>query len=410
LALGLASFVFAIVVLEGALRLAGWVMIRFAFGQGSHGSPEQAILCIGDSFTMGGLSTFDDSYPIQLQRLFSERLAEAGVQVVNLGRAGSNTSQMLRNLNRGITEHHPDVVLVLGGWNNFRNFYGYRQPGESADERRGLADLMLDLRVYKLGLMATERVRGIGPKPLETQNFERRSAIEHLDATRRLTSDSSGHLERGMAHKEAGEFDRAIECFVESVVANPTDPRGYRQIAKTIRDPELARRFFVERAEEHADQAWPLIGLSLLHLDQGRFDDARASLERVRTSDPALSEYIDDSLHLLDRDRSRSEIEAWIHLDLTDMKRLCERHDALLVIQNYPLGDFSMLAEFATRENLPLVDHHAVFEAVPKTERDALFLPGDFHPNAEGNAIMASTLYTTLMSTGRIRKAATHGP
>lgn len=404
LMLSIATLLVLVVILEVTLRLAGLAMVRFAVED--HRDEEQGpvILCIGDSFTMGGLSTFDSSYPVQLGELFLERHPDAGIQVVNLGRAGSNTAQMLRNLKRGIKVHHPEFVVVLGGWNNFRNFYGFRQPSETGGQGLGMKDFILDLRVYKLVLMASERLRGVGPKPLDDATIERQSAKVHLEETRRLTSDSSGNLERGMELKEAGEIDLAIACFVDSIKANPTDPRGYRQVTKTIRDPEVARQFFAARVQDLPDEAWPLVGLSLVHRDQKRFEEARACLERVVTADPALREYVDDSLHLLDRDRARAEISLWIDLDLADMQRLCEANEAMLVIQNYPLGDFPMLERFARREKLPFANHLGAFDSIPESDRDMYFLPGDFHPNAQGNGIMAETLYHTLTGTGLIRK------
>ncbi len=398
LALSLASLVVVLVVLEGVLRLAGWMMVRLAVDRGAAAGKERVILCIGDSFTMGGLSTFDTSYPIQLGGLLRRRHPGTNQRVVNLGRAGSNTAQMLRNLERGIEQNHPEAVVVLGGWNNFRNFYGFRGAGEvSGGVSRAITDVFLDLRVYKMIQMLSERLQGTGPRPLESAPAEGAGAADQIERTRRLTSDSKGHLERGMAFKEAGETERAIACFVESIKANPNDPRGYRQVSKTLRDQELAQQFFLARLKEDPEQAWPCLGMSLVFQDQGRFDEARIWLERTRAVDSEFSDYVERSLHLLDRNRAYTEISTWIRLDLADMKRLCEAHNAQLVIQNYPLGDFAMLARFAAEERLPFVDHLGVFDRFPEAERSKYFLPDDFHPNGKGNAIMAENIYRVLL-------------
>jgi tetratricopeptide (TPR) repeat protein len=350
---------------------------------------------------MGGPETFDSSYPIQLEKLLARRLSSSGHRVVNLGRAGSNTAQMLRNLRRGIAEHRPDVVLVLAGWNNYRNFQGFRRPGQERGRAQALRDSILGLRVYKLAQMLVERVRGETTRhPGDDEDSGQ--AFARVASLRRMTSDSLGHLERGMAFKQRGEIDAAIACFVEAIEANPTDPRAYRQIAKSLRTGAGAEYYFARAVEDHPDRVWPMLGLSILYQDQGRHDEADRWLERATGKEPELDGYLRQIRQLLDRDRAREQIDRWIELDLAEMHRLCSSSGAALVIQTYPHGDFEVLARVAARHRLPLVDHKPAFDRIPASERDSYYLLGDFHPNTRGNAVMAETILRVLLEEGLV--------
>ncbi|MCI0589467.1 MAG: GDSL-type esterase/lipase family protein [Planctomycetes bacterium] len=110
----------ALLLLESLLQvLAG---IAWARGRGTPTGPapkgERVVLCEGDSFTYGlGSSSMEQSYPAQLERLLRET-GESDWTVLNRGRAGQNSRDILLRIDRDFEEVHPRLVYVLAGGND----------------------------------------------------------------------------------------------------------------------------------------------------------------------------------------------------------------------------------------------------------------------------------------------------
>ena len=76
------------------------------------------ILCVGDSWTQGAPY---GRYPDALVERLNRRPGRTRFRQVNLGRAGTNSSQMLRRLPGQIAAYRPDLLLVLTGNNDHHN-------------------------------------------------------------------------------------------------------------------------------------------------------------------------------------------------------------------------------------------------------------------------------------------------
>lgn len=90
------------------------------------------ILCVGHSFTFGTGAPKGQSFPEQLQALLSENGLQ--VQVLNLGRGGWNTAQILRHLPRWMQVYQPQVVLIWAGESNFYNKLGLHHSRQRGHE------------------------------------------------------------------------------------------------------------------------------------------------------------------------------------------------------------------------------------------------------------------------------------
>ena len=68
---------------------------------------EHRVLCVGDSFTFGiGASSTDTSYPSQLQTLLNAQGSDAHWRVINFGKPGANSGEVLRFLPRWLRITH----------------------------------------------------------------------------------------------------------------------------------------------------------------------------------------------------------------------------------------------------------------------------------------------------------------
>ncbi len=114
LALVVFGLLLSLVLLEGALRVAGVV----SSGRGAVADVDgnaTVVLCIGDSHTWGN----GEGVPARL----AERLAERSpsYRVINLGVPGTNTAQHRKRFESYLDRFDPSLVVFWGGLNNVWN-------------------------------------------------------------------------------------------------------------------------------------------------------------------------------------------------------------------------------------------------------------------------------------------------
>lgn len=81
---------------------------------------EGTILAFGDSLTSGVGTTKLQSYPAVLNRL-------SGREVINAGVSGETTTQGLTRLKSELTQHNPDLVILMEGGNDIMRNHDFRQ-------------------------------------------------------------------------------------------------------------------------------------------------------------------------------------------------------------------------------------------------------------------------------------------
>lgn len=120
------GLIFVMLVLEAGLRVSGLIMnsIYFARTTLSGGAPGYTVLCVGNCYTAGVGAPEGESYPENLQRILDKHYPGKNYKVVNRGRPGRNSAQILAALNRDILETDPDLVIVRAGSANFYNHVG----------------------------------------------------------------------------------------------------------------------------------------------------------------------------------------------------------------------------------------------------------------------------------------------
>ena len=76
LAISIGSFIFFLLILELGLRFGGYIYIQKLLSENKvEAVSEQThtILALGDSYTVGGNSKWEENYPSQLQKMLSEK-------------------------------------------------------------------------------------------------------------------------------------------------------------------------------------------------------------------------------------------------------------------------------------------------------------------------------------------------
>ena len=122
------------------------------------------VISVGDSWTQGAPS---GRYPEMLEAKLNQRSDRIRFRVVNLGRAGTNSSQALRGLLRDLDQYQPDMLLVMTGnndhWNltssTYWRFQG-RELGSGAVLAARCRIFLHSLRLYKLANALKQKLLG----------------------------------------------------------------------------------------------------------------------------------------------------------------------------------------------------------------------------------------------------------
>ena len=150
LALVILGLALALVLLEAALQV-GAAYNRSRLGDEAPASLAGAsrIACLGDSNTYGIGMPRDQTYPAFFQQLLRAVPATEGIEVLNLGVPGTNSSVLRNRIARVIDAVQPDAVLVMIGANDF-----WTEPVPVADETSTWRQRLWSVsRVYRLFYM-----------------------------------------------------------------------------------------------------------------------------------------------------------------------------------------------------------------------------------------------------------------
>ncbi|MGM0608141.1 MAG: hypothetical protein ACQESP_06965 [Candidatus Muiribacteriota bacterium] len=103
------------------------------------------ILTMGDSFVYGVHLSQNETFQHFLEKKLKNQLNE-NIQLVNKGKAGSNTRYIRKNIEKYLKQYNPSLVLIKSGTNNFANLDGLES--ESFYDRIKL--FFLNLRTVRL--------------------------------------------------------------------------------------------------------------------------------------------------------------------------------------------------------------------------------------------------------------------
>ena len=122
----LLSLLFFLALLEGSLILIGkFLLDRESVAARGKNPDAVRVLCVGDSYTHGGLDAYEDTYPGRLQKKLNESFGPGSFRVFNQGVCETNTTELLAYLPKVLERYRPHIVLVLVGSANLFNPWDY---------------------------------------------------------------------------------------------------------------------------------------------------------------------------------------------------------------------------------------------------------------------------------------------
>jgi lysophospholipase L1-like esterase len=296
----LAGFVLAVVVValltEITLRIGGAFLRNDAKTDGKK-KEKITVLCVGDSFTRGIGASPGMSYPEQLQRL-CDSVAPGKAEVISIGEAGQNSSQILDRLQKTLAKSSPDVVVMLFGMANSWNYHGF-SPAQS---------MLYRFRTYRLIKRIAANLRyNTEITEVELQRRKRAEAVYEEAALRLAT----GH-DKADAHRSMGEyhmimlhFGHAILSFARAATHDSASreallglqhafPRLELELYYSDGDGHSRGKFYLSwlqqmHSRHPANYRYPLL-IAAQHLDEGRLREGLQWTEAAIAADTSVFE------------------------------------------------------------------------------------------------------------------------
>lgn len=231
MALGILLSIF---LLEISLRIGGFLVMSLQEYR-NHLSMEKEgtyrIMCLGESTTQG-------QYPRFLEEILNQHNIGIKIVVIDEGIRGTNTTQILNELETNLKKYTPNMVITMMGINDSGDFMPFEQISNSK-----LVLFVRSFRIYKLvrllWLHIKTKTKEIGfYKPGNNKKLRKNSLTTELKyANSEINSNQRGeslektidfssksdieYAELGWYSVNRREFSRAEELFKKAIQLNP---------------------------------------------------------------------------------------------------------------------------------------------------------------------------------------------
>ncbi len=409
-----AGIIICILAIECALRIVGAIYAhRSVTDQGTRNSAQYTILCVGDSVTFGIGAPRTQSYPAQLERLLNAKESERTYTVINRGRPGQNTAQLVETLEGDIREVEPDIVTVLTGGANLWNYWGYQAYRQRGKFLSWMHDQLYRIRLYKLVKLLSMNIRSKTQRK-EPDKYPPLQALipdeETIDlsdesiATAHKTRNSETYWKIGRAYMEKGDYDQALNWFQEGISIDPTFSRNYEAIGWLYYQQKLydkALPWFMKALDRSPSGLHCYDGIAQVFSGLHLYSEAVDFFSKEKVRNPAANDFM-LMFKLKKKMLIEREVKQWVQVDIGKIISIYAKRNIKIILQNYPdeyLID-GILWKVANKYGIPFVNHSQVFTQIleKRASRGQYFVPGG-HPNARGYGVMAANILKTLKET-----------
>jgi len=310
--LGLILF---LVLLEAGLRLGGFVLLSMQECGNLRSIKQKGayrILCLGESTTQR-------QYPHFLEQALNSRNIGVRFGVIDKGRAGTDTSGILRQVGSYLDEYRPDMVVAMMGINDKGIRYFQDMPDSDTW-------LFRHCRVYRFGRIIAmhtlkkikrEGLYGFGgsdpgkpakpeekaveldlkgagerPGPESSYRNDRRLAEAEKPFKENIASDpkkDEALVALGALYRVDGKFSQAADFYRKALEVNPENGRAYSGLGWIYREQDdfpQAEDSFKKAIELDPENDNPYIGLGRLYLEHGKLSHDEEFFERIVELNP----------------------------------------------------------------------------------------------------------------------------
>jgi len=422
---------FALCLLEAGLRISGKFrrldLHKLDLPQKQSG--ETRVLFVGDSFVEGvGLKNHDtDTMSAQLEALVKQGKRSKSFRAVNGGRAGENLYQIRMRLAEYAEQVKPDLVVLLGGYIQEEQYYGYYRYLYPHNALTRVLDLLNSSSVVKLYRYIRTDINS--KKWLQYEQLKKKPLAGVF-----TTVEAKRHAMLSDSFADRGDIDKAVEELKAALADEPENMQGYFRLVYLAQDtprrdrvlPAIYERFKTKIA--FGDEMYWHLGE--IYVFTGQYDRAFEALKAgVRTDlagpgynrcyrgllllyrncrDAALRRKIRRYLLLnfyrdlnsfavfLDFNRFDVSIDGWSEYEILQTVEWCRKRSIPIVLQTYPEERHpqerrmnALLRRVADSRKVPLVDQQKLLSGIP---RERLISGDDIHCSKNGCFLMAKNL------------------
>lgn len=180
------------------------------------------IVALGSSSTEGaGASVPEAAYPARLEALLQKALPGHDIRVINAGRSGETTAEMLARLDRDVLAHRPDLVIWQAGANEVLKasdpaaFAAQMRDGLARLREAGIAVVLMDNQRSPRILRMPGNARF--PEVLRSLARERRLALFSRDRLMSAWAEAGLPAADVLSPDGLHHNDRGYACLAEAL-------------------------------------------------------------------------------------------------------------------------------------------------------------------------------------------------
>ncbi len=300
------SFIIFLILLELGLRFGGYLYLNMLLTKAKIEENDQlpfTILCIGDSYTVGGGGKWKDSYPRQLKKILSDNYKKE-INVINGGICEANSTQALQYLSKLIGAYKIDSVILLIGSANRFNLVGFYS--------NNFINIITGLRVYKLAKIFLINVKGEVLKRYTEKNMREENKrrydyndlleicgnadIYYKSIEERYKNEISlnptetkTYFQLGQCYKEQKKFKEAEMLYDEVLKNDPGNVNAYIELGVCYRlqgKVKEAEKLYRRLIANDINTTWIYSELGFCCLKQNKYKEAEKYFRRALDLDP----------------------------------------------------------------------------------------------------------------------------
>ncbi len=299
--LALFSLIFLFLILEGGLRLGGFI---FVYLQNQHNKisstqKEFRILCLGESTTaLGG----GDSYPAQLEAILNARRPDIKFRVINKGMVSKFSRHILAALDKNMNQYKPDLVVTMIGVNEN---LAYDNLVNESNVWPKVESFLENFRTYNffklLGKHIYYKVKGAPTPDALAKSPDKDDSPPNPGESDKILLDESHAIIRRLSVTQDAYNKVALKLDEEK---DPVNQTALKEKLRQLKSKEawylyrlgryhrlrgnypLAEHFFKSAIAANPKNFAPYYEWGLAYENQGKYDLAVAMLEKAREVNP----------------------------------------------------------------------------------------------------------------------------
>lgn len=398
----------------------------------------EAVMCIGDSFTNGGNVQSYDTYPYFLYKKLNS--GSKKISVLNYGKCESTTFEALERIQQYLSDlksaGYPKpkyISLLVGSADMFGESFGPVNDRTISAVDMGISSFYKSFRLYKIyRILKYEYFRRFGFSdrlriPYTKVSQRELIATHYIFENAREIFTKSSEPDYAMGTPEFAKLSDNLpeeyskSWFNEVLPKESLPGKVYLERITMYLSSIYARKnkhteiikLLVNLMRKYPTYFWQEDYLKALRYNliqslklQSQYvpSDILNILIQLETSNPALSknQTLQDFKDVITNwDRYMKELDLKRSLAWRDIVELAETENIQLILQTYPSGytsTNSMIRRVAKKYSLPLVDNNLIFQPLIQRDGREKYLFDDDHCTPEGYKIIAENVFETIKS------------